>query len=86
MLHLNVDLVGFDFSGDETVKGWQVEAASGCGVCRQTLAHLGPYAGMKIAGVTGISEAQKAALNALGAVEERTLGVHSETDGQADTA
>jgi hypothetical protein len=30
----------------------------------------GPYEGMNITGVTGISEAQKAALKVLGAVEE----------------
>jgi hypothetical protein len=35
-----------------------------------SVAPPGPYAGMKITGVTGISEAQKAALRALGAVEE----------------
>jgi WD40 repeat protein/thymidylate kinase len=38
--------------------------------CTQVLRPPGPYAGMKITGVTGISEAQKAALRALGAVEE----------------
>ncbi len=41
----------------------------GTGVCRATLRAEGPYAGMNIAGVTGITEAQKAALKALGAVE-----------------
>jgi WD40 repeat protein len=40
------------------------------GDCLHTLHPEGPYAGMKIRGVTGISEAQKAALQALGAVEE----------------
>ena len=38
--------------------------------CIQVLRPPGPYAGMKIAGVTGISAAQRAALLALGAVEE----------------
>jgi WD40 repeat protein len=38
--------------------------------CTQTLRAPGPYAGMNIIGVTGISEAQKVALLALGAVEE----------------
>jgi len=38
--------------------------------CTQILRPPGPYAGMKITGVTGISAAQKAALRALGAVEE----------------
>jgi len=40
------------------------------GNCLHTLHPEGPYAGMKITGVTGISEAQKTALRALGAVEE----------------
>jgi len=38
--------------------------------CCQVLCTPGPYAGMQITGVTGISEAQKAALRALGAVAE----------------
>jgi WD40 repeat protein len=50
---------------DETVKVWDVAA----GVCIQTLRSEGPYAGMNIAGVTGISAAQVAMLKALGAVE-----------------
>lgn len=56
-------------SRDETVKLWQVDVVSGRGVCCQTLRAPAPYSGMKIAGVTGLSEAQKAALKALGAVE-----------------
>jgi WD40 repeat protein len=56
-------------SRDETVKLWQVDAATGHGGCCQTLIPPGPYTGMQIAGVTGLSEAQKAALKALGAVE-----------------
>ena len=36
----------------------------------RTIIPAGPYAGMNITGVTGISAAQKAALRALGAVEE----------------
>jgi hypothetical protein len=39
------------------------------GVCLYTLRAPRPYEGMNIAGVTGISEAQKVALRALGAVE-----------------
>jgi len=53
-------------SVDKTVKLWDTRT----GVCRFTLRPPGPYTGMKITGVTGISEAQKAALRALGAVEE----------------
>ena len=53
-------------SWDETVRLWDVTT----GVCLQILQAPGPYAGMKITGVTGISAAQKAALKALGAVED----------------
>ncbi len=40
------------------------------GACLNTLRPEGPYAGMNITGVTGITEAQKAALLALGAVDD----------------
>ena len=53
-------------SDDGTIRLWDVESKS----CRQVLRPPGPYAGMKISGVTGISAAQKAALKALGAVDE----------------
>jgi WD40 repeat protein/DNA-binding SARP family transcriptional activator len=53
-------------SVDETIRLWDLEQ----GVCRQTLRMPSLYAGMKIAGITGISEAQKVALKTLGAVEE----------------
>ena len=56
-------------SGDGTIKLWDVRAFD-CGVCLQTIKTPGPYAGMNITGVTGISDAQKAALRALGAIEE----------------
>jgi WD40 repeat protein len=68
-------------SSDETIRLWDVAAVlqgwavdggtlvASAGVCRQVLRQDGPYAGMKIGGVTGISAAQKAALVALGAVE-----------------
>ncbi|MFN8491586.1 MAG: BTAD domain-containing putative transcriptional regulator [Caldilineaceae bacterium] len=58
---------------DETIKLWDLSAdaiPTGQIVCRHTLHVPAPYAGMKIGGVTGISEAQRAALRALGAVEE----------------
>lgn len=51
---------------DETVRFWDVAT----GACMQTLHMVGPYAGMNIRGVTGIGAAQRAALLALGAVEE----------------
>jgi WD40 repeat protein len=52
-------------SADETIRLWDVAT----GECLWTLRADGPYAGMNITGVTGISTAQKAALMALGAVE-----------------
>ncbi len=52
-------------STDGTIRLWDVANER----CSQLLRPPGPYAGMKISGVTGISEAQKAALVALGAVE-----------------
>jgi WD40 repeat protein/DNA-binding SARP family transcriptional activator len=54
-------------STDETIRLWEVAT----GECRQTLRADGPYAGMNITGVTGISAAQRAALMALGAVDEQ---------------
>ncbi|MEM7034155.1 MAG: BTAD domain-containing putative transcriptional regulator, partial [Chloroflexota bacterium] len=55
-------------SGDETVRLWDVET----GICLNTLEIPGPYEGLNIAGVTGITEAQRSALKALGALEEDT--------------
>jgi WD40 repeat protein/DNA-binding SARP family transcriptional activator len=58
---------------DETIKLWAIPAVGttpDAAVCLATLRAPGPYAGMNISGATGISEAQKAALRALGAVEE----------------
>ena len=52
-------------SFDGTIKFWDSQT----GDCVNTLRVEGPYAGMNITGVTGITEAQKAALKALGAVE-----------------
>jgi WD40 repeat protein/DNA-binding SARP family transcriptional activator len=53
-------------SVDATIRLWDIQT----GLCKATLRPRAPYAGMKISGVTGISYAQKAALRALGAVEE----------------
>ncbi len=53
-------------SADGTIRFWDVQT----GKCVHTLEVEGPYAGMNITGVTGVTEAQKAALKALGAVEE----------------
>ena len=54
-------------SFDGTIKFWDSQT----GACLNTLQVEGPYAGMNITGVTGITAAQKAALQQLGAVEER---------------
>jgi len=51
---------------DQTIRLWDVES----GACVRILRPPGPYANMNITGVTGISEVQRAALKALGAVEE----------------
>lgn len=56
-------------SQDESMKLWAVGSAAVGEACVQTVYTPGPYAGMNIAGVTGISEAQKAALKMLGAVD-----------------
>ena len=58
---------------DETIRLWDISSAAletGQTSCLHTLQAPTPYAGMNISGVTGISEAQKASLRALGAVEE----------------
>ncbi len=52
-------------SRDETIKLWDTET----GKCLKTLIAPRPYEGMNITGVTGLSEAQKASLKELGAVE-----------------
>jgi len=52
-------------SDDETIRLWDIRK----GVCLATLRADGPYAGMNIAGATGLTEAQRSALKALGAVE-----------------
>lgn len=51
-------------SFDGTIKFWDSQT----GACLNTLQVEGPYAGMNITGVTGITAAQKAALQVLGAV------------------
>lgn len=57
-------------SDDETINVWDTAVVlTGDTACRYTLRAPGPYAGMNITHVTGISAAQKAALKALGAVE-----------------
>ncbi len=56
-------------SGDGTIKLWNLET----GICQSTWKVERFYEGMKIGGAIGLSEAQKATLKALGAVEEEVL-------------
>ncbi|BAC89116.1 NB-ARC domain-containing protein [Gloeobacter violaceus] len=50
---------------DGTIRFWSVA----CGECLRVLRAPGPHAGMDISGAVGLSEAQRASLIALGAVE-----------------
>jgi WD40 repeat protein len=52
-------------SQDETIKLWDAKT----GDCLKTLPVPKPYQGMNITGVTGLTDAQKATVKALGAVE-----------------
>jgi WD40 repeat protein len=52
-------------SQDETIKLWDVQTSE----CLKTLRPPRPYEGMNITGVTGLTEAQKATLKVLGAIE-----------------
>ena len=53
-------------SSDETIKFWSVQTAQ----CLKTLTSDRPYERMNITGVTGVTEAQKAVLRDLGAIED----------------
>ncbi|HAA30813.1 MAG TPA: hypothetical protein DCE56_27835, partial [Cyanobacteria bacterium UBA8553] len=55
-------------SWDGTIKLWDVLT----GECLTTLRDR-PYEGMNITGITGLTEAEKATLKALGAVEDGAL-------------
>ncbi|MBA2749301.1 MAG: WD40 repeat domain-containing protein [Tatlockia sp.] len=55
----------FSASFDETIKSWDITT----GECLNTLRVPRPYEGMNIAGITGLNEAQRTTLKALGAVE-----------------
>jgi WD40 repeat protein len=50
---------------DSTIKLWDVKT----GECIKTMRHERPYEGINITGVTGLAEAEKATLKALGAIE-----------------
>ncbi|MDZ8027281.1 MAG: NB-ARC domain-containing protein [Nostoc sp. DedQUE11] len=52
-------------SEDETTKIWDIKT----GECLKTLKSEGPYEGMNITGVFGLTEAQKSTLKILGAIE-----------------
>jgi hypothetical protein len=54
---------------DSTIKLWDVLT----GECLKTLRSKRPYEGMNITGVAGLTEAEKATLKALGAVEDGAL-------------
>lgn len=56
-------------SFDETLRVWDVQT----GECLQSLYTPYPYDGMNITGVTGLTEAQKATLKALGAMEVEVI-------------
>ncbi len=56
---------------NETIRLWEV----GSGACVDTLRAERPYAGLNITGATGLTEAQRAALKALGAVEDEPLAL-----------
>src|SRR5207244_4071803 len=53
-------------NNDGTIKLWDVQT----GTCLKTLKSRGPYEGMNITGVEGLTEAQKATLRDLGAIED----------------
>jgi WD40 repeat protein len=55
---------------DEIIRRWTFEGEPPEGDCEMVLRVPGPYAGMNIAGVTGISESQRISLMALGALEK----------------
>ncbi|NJK68780.1 MAG: NACHT domain-containing protein [Microcoleus sp. CSU_2_2] len=55
-------------SNDETIKLWDVKT----GECLKTLIAERPYEGMNIAGVIGLTDAEKATIESLGAVCDRT--------------
>jgi WD40 repeat protein/transcriptional regulator with XRE-family HTH domain len=60
------DFVLASCSADETIKLWDIKT----GQCLDTLKADRPYEGMNITGITGITPAQKSALQALGAIAD----------------
>jgi len=51
---------------DGTIKVWDIQT----GICTRTIDYPGPYEGMNITGATGLTDAQRETLKALGAVED----------------
>ncbi len=74
--NITLDLCEGLLSGsfDETLRFWDVQT----GECLQILRAERPYEGMNITGVTGLTEAQKTTLKALGAVEDE-LSIRTRT-------
>ncbi|MBD3887155.1 AAA family ATPase [Phormidium tenue FACHB-886] len=66
-------------SADETIKLWDLQT----GACLKTLRSDRPYEGMNITGVTGLTEAQKATLETLGAIDLDSATNTSPTSRQA---
>lgn len=62
----------FSGSFDETIKVWDLDTRS----CRSTLRVSRPYEGMNISSMTGLTEAQRVTLEALGAVQDLRLLSH----------
>ncbi|MBD3883297.1 hypothetical protein IFO70_16140 [Phormidium tenue FACHB-886] len=61
-----IDPILFSGSFDETIKLWNLET----GRCLQTLRVPRPYEGMNIIGISGLTQAEKTTLKALGAIEK----------------
>jgi WD40 repeat protein len=57
---------------DGTVRLWDTQTVPGSGVCLHTLRPERRYERLDISGLTGVTETQRAALLALGAVQRRT--------------
>jgi len=65
LYHQNRDML-ISASLDGTVKVWNIQT----GTCNLTIYYPGPYEGMNITGATGLTDAQRETLKALGAVED----------------
>jgi WD40 repeat protein len=68
-------------SEDEMIKLWDVKT----GECLKMFRANRPYEGMNITGVTGLTEAQKVTLKALGAVEFKSHIPHPQLSHSNET-